>query len=189
MTLNYIPTAYHPSVRKTHCWILLNPPTSPRLSLSLSCYKMTLFCSPLVIFNGGMNISREKGRPIQMASQVQQEWEQNTASIFQPALLGVCIYPYGQQKRHSGSTCIQTSRRTQMQAHNMHLYELLGFVCSGCMEHQDLEGLSKGISHIVTFSWSRRAHIEVDWHLREQMRMCLMQTEQECQTVHAWTEW
>eukprot|EP00064_Thunnus_orientalis_P001916 superscaffoldBa00000131_g1920 len=31
---------------------------------------------------------------------------------------------------------------------------------SESMEHRDLEGLSKGISHIVTFSWNRRAQIE-----------------------------
>lgn len=47
-----------------------------------------------------------------------------------------------------------------MQAHNMHLYELLRHVYSGSMEHWDPESLSKGTSHIVTFSWDRGAQIE-----------------------------
>lgn len=60
----------------------------------------------------------------------------------------------------------------------MHLYELLCHVYSGSMEHRDLEGLSKGISHIVTFSWNRRAQIEDEWQGREQMRMRLRRREQ-----------
>lgn len=42
-----------------------------------------------------------------------------------------------------------------MQAHNMHLYELLCHVYSGSVERWGLKGLSEGISHIVTFSWDR----------------------------------
>lgn len=73
----------------------------------------------------------------------------------------VCMYITLQ----SGNTAqedpsISAHTHTEMQTHNMHLYELLRSVYSGSMGHRDLEGLSKGISHIVTFSWDRRAQRE-----------------------------
>lgn len=115
-----------------------------------------------------------------MASQVQQKWEQNTASIFQPALPTVCMCPCSQEiqlRKASQYAHVDSNTHTQMQAHNVHLYELLRHVYSGSMEHRDLKGLSKGTSHIVTFSWERGAQIEDEWQMRVQMRMCLMQRE------------
>lgn len=75
------------------------------------------------------------------------------------------MYPCSQETQRRkvsqyAHTLIQTHAYTDAAARNVHLYEPLRHVYSGSMAHRDLEGLSKGTSHIVTFSWDGGAQIE-----------------------------
>lgn len=150
---------------KTYCLILHTTTTSP--AFFLSHYKMILFCAHLVIFNRTMNIWREKGWPIWMGSQLQKN-ENNSINIAASLCNGMCVsLQLGNPTQDEPSIWTHWFKhpRAQMQAHNIHLYELLCHVYSGSMEHWDLKSLSKGTSHIVTFSWDRRAQIEDEWRM------------------------
>ncbi len=166
-------------------WILLiTPPPPPPLPLCFSrITKWPSFALPWSYSAGEWIFNVREADPSRWPLKYsKKKWEQNTASIFQPASALVCMYvslQSGNPTQGGLSICTHRFKHpcAQIQAPNKHLYELLRHVYSGSFEHRDLEDLSRGAGHIVTFSWDWRAQIEDEWQMSMQMRMCLMQRE------------
>lgn len=169
---------------KTYCWS--NPASAPRparaLPPSLShVTKWPSFALPCLYSTGEWIFNVRTGYlprwPLKYSKKISTKHGINIS-----ARPSNGMYPRGPgnpiKEEPSLSTRWFKHPHAQMQAHNMHLYELLRRVYSGSMEHRDLKGLSKGTGHIVTFSWDRAAPIGDEWQMRVQRRMCLMQREQ-----------
>lgn len=166
---------------KTYCWVLLNPhPQPPPLPLSFSHITKCPFflLSPGHIQWKNSHWTWERlTYPRGLPSTAKNE-NKTQHQYFSHVLLIVWI-PAARKPNSGRPLNMHTFKQThtQMEAHNMHLYELLRHVYLGSMAHRDLEGLSKGTRLIVTFSWDRPAQIEEEWQVRVQKKMCLMQRE------------
>lgn len=178
VTLNYIPAANLPSVRKKSIVESCSaPPPPPPISFS-HITKWPSFALPWSYSTGKWIFNVRKADLSRWPLKYSKNENKTQHQYFSQPLLTVCMYPCSQET---------PLRKTPKNVH-MHPNRCRRTICifmnccamftQAAWSHRDLEGPSKGISHIVTFSWNRRAQIEDEWQAREQMRMCLRRREQ-----------
>lgn len=137
VTLNYtisLQPIFH-LLGKTYCLILLNTPPTTSPPFFLSHYKMILFCATLVIFNGDNEyLTWER---LTYPDGLSSTAKMRTASLTNGMCVSVPLQS-GNPTQEDPSIWTHWFKHphAQMQAHNMHLYELLRHVYSGSMEHR-----------------------------------------------------